>query len=272
MASPSFQFVIFVHSIFFILAFILLASAVKPLGANLSVIALLFFFNPYLYLIHLTAIRQSIAISVFVIFISLYLKYRIKFLLFFGALLPMSFHKAGLIYILITPIIFVSRRVYLLRNSTKIFFSITLLVFFYIILYEFRLPGILSKFQFYLDNLPRGNISISTLLYFIFISVLFFTSSPARSLGEQQLEIYTVLHLIVLMSLVLTAFSLYFNMFSRVTLFIDFFIPFYFACSKYPINRRIAFALLTCIYFIRNFTFLNTDIYYNGFSVYKSVL
>ena len=226
--SADFQFVILVHSLFFMFAFLLLGKVLRRLGCNLSVVALLFFLNPYLYLIHITALRQSMAICVFVLLVSLFLMYRRYLFVVLAITLPMFFHKAAIVYLVFIPLVFLFERIYAARWHHKTIF-LAVSVYLVAMFFDYELEGILVKYRVYVESSLGGPISITSLLYFLLLVFLFLTSKPCEVLDAESERIYKILHALVLISLTLSAFALYFPLFSRVSLFFDFFIPFYFA-------------------------------------------
>ena len=269
--SPNFQFVVLTQSLFFMSAFLVLGKALRRLECNLSLVALLVFLNPYLYLIHLTAIRQSMAICIFVLFVSLFLMYRRYLFIVLAITLPMLFHKAALVYLVSIPLLIFIERIYAARWHHKILYSAVTIYLIYLIL-EVGMSGILGKYNVYIERSLGGPISITTLLYVVWLSFLFLTSKPRKALDGESERIYTTLHALVFLSLILSTFSIFFPHFSRITLFFDFFIPFYFACSRFVIPRYFAYISLVSIYLIRNYTFLSTEIYGVGFGTYRIFL
>ena len=149
--STNFQFVILVQSLLFITAFFLLTKALRRLGCNPSLVALLFFLNPYLFLIHLTAIRQSMAICIFVIFISLFLIHRRYLFIVLAVALPMLFHEASILYLSVIPILVFVERIYSAKWHHKIFYS-ALALYLLSSVFAIGLPDTFIKYDVYVGE------------------------------------------------------------------------------------------------------------------------
>jgi hypothetical protein len=267
LVSSDFQFVIFSQSVIFLLAFFSLGRALNFTQCNLFVVALLFFLNPYLYLIHLSALRQSMAICSFVLFLSLFLMYRKYIFAFLMLSIPVLFHKASLVYFFIPFFLLFANSFYNKKWYIKLIVLVAVLPLIKMFLMA-NLTGMLSKYSFYYEQLSGFSISITTLIYVLVIGTLVLTSKPKFDLEGKEQYIYNVLHMMAFISLLFSFVSLFFPMFSRVTLFFDFFLPFYFACSRFIIGRYYVYFVLILVYLIRNYSFLSSELWYKGFGSY----
>ncbi|ENK2326844.1 EpsG family protein [Vibrio vulnificus] len=265
--SSDYQFVILSQSVIFLLAFFSLGKALKFTQCNLFVVALLFFLNPYLYLIHLSALRQSMAICSFVFFLSLYLMYRRYIFIFLMLAIPMLFHKASLVYLSIPFALIFANVFYPKKWYVKLLLLFSVLPLINLFLRD-NLTGLLSKYNFYYEQLSEFSLSLTTLIYVLVIAFLIFTSKPKFELGHEEQSIYNIMHVMAFISLLFSFVALFFPMFSRVTLFFDFFLPFYFACSKFTVSRYCIYFFLILVYLIRNYSFLSAELWYNGFGSY----
>jgi transmembrane protein EpsG len=263
-----FQTVIFFHSLIFIIAFISLYKAILKDRANLSVIGLLFFLNPYLFLIHLTALRQSLAISFFVIFFSLYLAKCKRVYIFIAVLLPLMFHRSAVVYVVAVPLILLSsKRLYFSTALVKILLmclSVILVGVSTEILLKFDL---LAKYSIYFEGFNTSNFSITTASYISSVFLVLLNATAVNRYAPSYA--YQLLYGFVYLSLVLSVISLFFPMFSRVVLFFDFFVPFFIAISRFSIPRIWVYLYFLMIYVVRNYTFLSSEMWFRGFGEYR---
>ena len=267
LVSADYQFVILSQSVIFLLAFFSLGKLLKFSQCNLFVVALLFFLNPYLYLIHLSALRQSMAICSFVLFLSLFLMYKRYVFAFLMLAVPVLFHKASLVYLFIPFALALSNSFYPKKWYVKILLLVAALPIIQVFLRD-NLTGILAKYNFYYEQLSGFSLSLTTLIYVLVIGTLVLTSKPKFELSNKEQSIYNALHMMAFISLLFSFVSLFFPMFSRVTLFFDFFLPFYFACSRFIVGRYYIYSFLIMVYLIRNYSFLSSELWYNGFGSY----
>lgn len=265
--SSDFQFVIFSQSAIFIIAFFTLGRALKFSRCNLFLVSLLFFLNPYLYLIHLSALRQSMAVCSFVFFLSLFMMHRKYIFILLMLFVPALFHKASLIYLLVPFALLFSGFFYKQKWYLKLLLIMSMFPLIKIFLRD-NLTGVLSKYSFYYGQLSGFSMSITTFMYVLGIGTLVLTSKPKFNLDDRGQSIYNFLHMMAFISLLFSSVSLFFPMFSRVTLFFDFFLPFYFACSRFIVGRYYVYSFLILVYLIRNYTFLSSELWYDGFGSY----
>ena len=183
-----------------------------------SFLVVYYFLNPYLFLIHLTAIRQSMAICIFVIFISLFLIHRRYLFIVLAVALPMLFHEASILYLSVIPILVFVERIYSAKWHHKIFYS-ALALYLLSSVFAIGLPDTFIKYDVYVERSLGSSISLSTLMYFVLVSFFFFTSKPHMVFDSDSGKIYKTLNVLVFVSLILSAFSLFFPHFSRVLLY-----------------------------------------------------
>jgi len=260
---PNFFFMIFFISIFYILVIYELIT--KNLNSNqywLAVFILLV--NPYLYLIHLSSIRQTLAICFFIIAVNFAIKRKILPYIFF-VILASGMHASATIllpvYFLITEKI--NKKIQLITLSmlflllfTPLFDSITNILMQYY-------P---SHYEFYYNE-QSGNSLRATLLSSIFFFVVFFNLNKL----EQKEIVYAKLSLIgTIFSMLafklsmVTRFSMYFEVFLIIT------IPQILNKIPNKILRYTILILLLLIYVLRYYSFFNNPLW-EKFWEYKSL-
>ena len=161
------------------------------------------------------------AICIFVIFISLFLIHRRYLFIVLAVALPMLFHEASILYLSVIPILVFVERIYSAKWHHKIFYS-ALALYLLSSVFAIGLPDTFIKYDVYVERSLGSSISLSTLMYFVLVSFFFFTSKPHMVFDSDSGKIYKTLNVLVFVSLILSAFSLFFPHFSRVALFFDF--------------------------------------------------
>jgi hypothetical protein len=267
---PSYQLLIVFHSVILLLAFISLINALKIYGCNPSIAGALFFLNPYLFLIHLTAIRQSLAVAIFIIFICLYMNYKRWFLLLLSIILPPLFHKAALVYLIVPLLLLFRDKIYYLRWFNKIALTLGGVIILKLIIGGLVI-GVFAKYAYYYENGISSDLSLTTLLYVLLLGFAIVFAKPNNKfyLGNHELFNYKIVYLFSYLTFCFSLFSLFLPMFSRVTLFFDMFIPFLLASSTFKVNRYLVCGCFIVVYLIRNVSFLKTKIWYEGFNSYE---
>lgn len=262
--SFDFQIIIIIQSVLFLFSFYILSRALKKNYCNTSIVGALVFFNPYLFLIHLSALRQSLAISVFVIFIALYLINKRFFCLIIACFIPALFHKAALIYTAIPFISMFMVHIFYFKPRNKFIMIFSVSTFFLLIL-KYVMVGIFSKYAYYFELGYSQNISVSLLIYIFMLSLVIYNAKP---IGINTFA-YDYVYALSFVGLICMIISLFIPMFSRITLFFDFFIPFLIASSRFSINKYIVILLFVVFYILRNVSFINNDMWFSGFGYYK---
>lgn len=272
--SPSFQILIAITSIFFlIIIYKLLSNNLSPFFAGLGFIV--FIINPYLFLMNLSAIRQCIALCIFVV--SLKFAYERKFLIYCAFIMFATlFHST---VILLLPIYFVAHGKKLAR-----FDVIIILVVFCVLMLENSLLEKLvdlglvffnnNNYYHYIDSGVGNSLRATILTGVSFVYVLI----NLTKLRDKHL-MYAKLYLIGLTFGMLahqfsmfTRFQMYFDIFSIVTLpgIIN-----YYSCSDESkvakiINIYIFPILILLIYLLRYLSFFFTP-RWDSFKVYHTI-
>lgn len=272
---PSFQVLIAVISFFYLLAAYKLIT--KNLSAEYQGLAvLIFLLNPRIFIISLSAIRQSVAITLFVLAVYFALKKKpiLYMIIIIMAsmfhvsaifLLPMYFianeKKVGNTYI----IVFVSLLAGLLLSSGLLNWVLSLL------------EGFLSSHTHYMHFLDgETNTLRATLLSSLYLIYLLLNVKKLEGKTLAFTKLYMVAMFIAIMAFripLFTRFQQYFDIFSIVSL------PGIIAYNYKNENRRFArlvyvYAfplLLLAIYILRYYSFFQND-WAEAFRTYKTIL
>lgn len=262
---PNFYLLIAIVSFFYVFTIYFLISKNLRIKSYWFAILILLI-NPYLFLIHLSSIRQTIAICFVVFAIHFATKRKFLFYIIF-IVIAAGFHKSA---ILLLP-------VYFFLNESKI----TKIKYIFIYgalglmiatpLFEIVINKVLDYFPSYRNYVEEGDrhsLRATLISSFFFFLVAF----NINKLQGKEI-IYGKLALIATM-ISLFAFNL--SMITRVGMYFDIFliiaIPLIFFRLKLKISKQILFMMMLSIYLARYISFLNTPLWIKGYSVYRTIL
>ena len=272
--SPSFQVLIAITSIFFlIVVFKLLSDNLSPFFAGLGLI--IFLINPYLFLMNLSAIRQCIALCIFIV--SLKFAYERKFLMYCTfVLFATLFHSTA---ILLLPVYFIAHG----KKLTKIDVIIILVVF-YVLMVE---NGLVEKivdlglgffnnntYYHYIDS-GMGNSLRATILTGVSFVYVLLNLTKLRDRHLMYGKLYLIglaFGMLAYQFAMFTRLQMYFDIFSIVTLpgIINYY--YYSDESKVAkiINMFVFPITILLIYFLRYISFFVTP-RWESFTVYHTI-
>lgn len=260
--SPSFNFLIFLTTLFyFIVIFKLIFSNVKKNRYWMSVLILLL--NPYLFLIHLSAIRQTIAILFFIISVKyIYERKIIKYI--FCLVIAAGFHKSSLL--LIPFYFFLNTKKISKKEYVFIFLSI---IFIFTNYFQILLNIILQKFPgyiFYLKNAQGNSIRsiIFSAVYFIFVLLYLNRLKEKKIIYGKLYLISTIISIWTIKIAMLTRIGMYFDIFMIIT------IPNLLEEIKDKNIRLFFTMILFSIFLLRYLSFFNTELW-RSFFEYKTI-
>lgn len=262
--SPSFHVLVALFSFLYILVFYFFIKK------NLTVeqywfACLIWLINPYLFLVHLSTFRQTIAICLFIVAVYFMIKRSfIKYLIII--IIAMNFHMSAVILI---PL-------YFFVNMNKVTFKqkITLCILLMLCLMTPLIDIILSYFlQFFHVNYryyyeqARGNSIRATILssFYFFLILINLHKLEGKHLIFGKLSLVaTIISLLAYKVSMLTRIGMYFDVFLILT------IPMIFSVIKNRSYKLILFLIMLLIYILRYYSFFTGDIFgdhYQGYNV-----
>ena len=221
-------------------------------------------------LMNLTALRQSVAISFYILFVDSLIQNKYFKSLFF-ALIGINFHGSSAVVFVLTFILYLFKWV-----STR-FYSITIL-FLFLFLFLFG-DFLLLKFNFlfnyfdkYSDYSEFGNVGSGIGLFINFIFLIFYSLALLNSKNNEE----TLILKIFMMKFLLIPLSLNLIMLSRLAFFFDFLsiVSVYLVVKNiYNFYLKVIFLLLYLIwYLIGYFRFFFDPVWTKYFFEYKTIL
>ena len=232
----------------------------------------IYIFNPYLMLIHASAMRQSLAISLVVLsFNYLYKKDFLRFILII--LISSYFHTSALI-----TLIFIPLTIYPWKINLKvgiIFCSIFIILFGAGSLVMastndfFQL--FLIRYEHHLENdieLNQG-IGLGVAFQFIILMVTLYYARFQNKEGDTLFKIYIISFLFIPLSLyiwLIARIGLYFTIFSIAV------IPIIVAGIKNKLLRKIVPIVFIAFTLFNFFIFFQSEVWIEDFGVYKSII
>lgn len=265
----NFSIIILITSLFLCFSYAYLINNFVPKNYHWLAI-FIFLANPDLFLINLSAMRQSISISIFLLSVNLIL--RKKTLLFYLNILFASlFHYSA---ILLLPFYHFRKQ---LLYRINLFYALLFFTFFMILLIfgdtvvQFLLSAVASitnKYDYYTDKSSIGS-GLGIIVYFNILLLILFFDHKLKSKDR----IFTKLFLLSILILPLT---LSINMIGRLILY---FVPF--SVIFYPlmvqtlqnIKQKVFFAFfIILLHFIFLLRFFSSEIYSHYYINYKSLL
>jgi hypothetical protein len=265
LAVPNFYVLIALISLFYIVVIgYLINSNLKVRQYWFSVLILLI--NPYIFLIHLSSLRQTLAICFFVIAVNFAIKRKIiPYLLF--VLLASGMHSSAIILL---PIYFILTDKPF-NKKYQIIVIIVLGIFLTTPLFDLIANQVLdylpSHYQYYYNQGIQNTLRATLISSFFLFLVLF----NIHKLKGKEI-IYGKLSLIATMVSIL-AFRV--SMMTRIGMFFDLFliitIPQIFCRIEKKIYRQILFIILIGIYFLRYYSFFTNPLW-ESFREYQTIL
>lgn len=264
---PNFFVFVTLHSAIYIYCVSFLIFSGLP-SHNVWLGFLLLLINPYLFLVHLSALRQTLAICAFILSIHFLIKKK-RLLSIFLILIAAGFHKSALI--LLPVPFFLNDRKFRLRHFCLIFFSLFSLLF--TPLFENLLLSFFNwfpQFRVYSHYVEQemGNSVRATMLTFLFFLFVLLNINSLRGreiiLAKLSLIAYYISTIAYKVSMV-NRIGMYFQIFSIVVL------PMIFLRNRNSIICKIASSVLLLIYLLRYFSFFNNPIWQGAYHQYKSV-
>ncbi|MBA4310807.1 MAG: hypothetical protein C0425_10810 [Chlorobiaceae bacterium] len=262
---PNFQWMIALLSFFYVVVVYYLIKKSLP-RCYYWIAVMILLINPYLFLIHLSSIRQTIALCFFVIAIYFVFKRKlIPYCIF--VLLAAGFHKSA---ILLIPVYFVLSAN---RINGKSFFGIVfmLVALLFTPLFDFTLDWVLSffpRYSYYL-TLELGNSLRSTLLTFFYFLMIILNINRLEGkeiiFGKLALLSTSVSILSYKVSMI-TRMNIYFELFMIVA------IPLILYRTKSVGWKLFWFIGSVSIYFLRYYSFFQDPLWEAAYGTYKTIL
>lgn len=229
--------------------------------------SLILLINPYLFLIHLSAFRQTLSICFVILAVYYGIKKRAIFY-FFLVLIASGFHQSALIML---PIYF------LLTNKKLNVVKITTIVFLVFILLSTPLLGTLinwtldffpSHYSSYYEEGLQNSLRSTLISSFFFFLILFnINKLEGQDLIYGKLSlIATIISLLAYKVSMISRIGMYFDVFLIVT------IPVIFSKIKNVRLRTLLFVLMIFIYLLRYWSFFNNDIWIDSYGTYQTIL
>lgn len=263
---PNFNVFVAVNSFFYMVCiFILIKNNLSRNQYWLATLILLI--NPYLFLIHLSSFRQTLAIC-FVILAVYFVIKKQTILYFLFVLLASGFHQSALI---ILPAYF------LLTTKKVSFIKGILIIVIVILLLSTSLMNTLilsiinyfpTNYLYYFNQDLQNSMRATLISSFFFFLILF---NINRLKGKEM--IYGKLALI---STIISLLAFKVSMITRVGMYFDIFliviIPLIFSKMKQGKIRIILFLLTLTIYFLRYWSFFNNEVWMDSYRTYQTIL
>ena len=264
--TPNFEVFIAIISLLYIITIYYLVK--RNLNINdywFSIILLLL--NPYLFLVHLSSIRQTIAICIFIFAVDFAIK-RKPLLYFLLILAATGFHSSAII---LMPIYFIA-------NSKKINKKLILLIYATIIIlvatpiFETIIHFVLNKlslntlYQHYFEQGLQNSLRATLIAsIFLFIIILNINKLEGKDLIYGKLSLIAAIISILTYKLsMMTRVGMYFDVFFIITL------PQILKIVEKKVNKQILFIIIISIYFLKYISFFNNPLW-RGYNYYKII-
>jgi transmembrane protein EpsG len=225
---------------------------------------LLLLINPYLFLIHLSSLRQTIAILIFVLSTKYLInKNLIKYV--FTIFIASLFHSSAIILLLIYPFISPNK----LKSKNVIVFIIALILVVTTPLLDYILNfafNYFPEYRFYYLQGITNSIRSTILTSFILTFILLFSN-----MVKNKYRIYTKLSIFALSLSILT---LKVSMMNRMVMYFEIFLiiilPVLFINGKNTLAKKFFIAIVIIIYILRYVSFFSNPLWEN-FNRYRSL-
>lgn len=261
----NFYLLISITSLFYLFTiYFLIKSNLRVKQYWLALLILLI--NPYLFLIHLSSIRQTIAIC-FVVFAFHFAKKRklLKYLLFI--IIAAGFHQSALILL----------PVYFLLNESKLNKKRIILTFGFIVillitpLFEIILNKALEYFPsyyYYVEQDAQNSLRATLISSFFFFLIIFnINKLEGKEIIYGKLSLFaTVISILSIKLSMLTRVGMYFDIFLIIG------IPLILSRLKNKVSKQILFIIIIAIYLLKYFAFFENPLWSGGYGTYRTIL
>lgn len=264
--APTYEVFIAIISLFYIISIhYLMRSNLNINNYWFAIIILLL--NPYLFLVHLSSLRQTIAICIFIFAVDAAVK-RKSLLYFLLILAATGFHSSAII---LMPIYFIANTRRISKNLILlIFIGILILIatplFETVIYFVLNKLSLASLYQHYFEQGLQNSFR-ATMIASIFFFVIIFNINKL----EGREIIYAKLSLIASIISIL-AYKL--SMLSRVGMYFDVFLivtlPHILNIVEKKLTKQILFIIIIAIYLLKYISFFNNPLW-EGYNFYKII-
>lgn len=223
-------------------------------------------FNPAFLLVHSTAMRQTVAILIFLLSINFI--HKKKFIIFIlCVLLAATFHKSSLTILVISPFLFQNRKVNMIYGS--ILFSIYLFIFAFGNLLLPYIGMLISLFSERYETYVDKGIANSG-LGFIFYSSLFILTLFLDKIQDKKNALFFKLAIVYSM---LMPFTLIIEMTSRIGMYFSpaVIIVYPFIAKSLKLFKGIFLSILILFTLYQFFQFFYSDTYTKYFMEYRTI-
>ncbi|WP_162200602.1 EpsG family protein [Mesobacillus campisalis] len=263
---PNFYVMVAILSFFYICTlFLLIKSTLYIRQYWFAVLILLI--NPYLFLVHLSSFRQTIALC-FLVFAVHFLTKGKRLFYFLFISIAVGFHQSALVMF----------PVYFLLNQKKIN-AVKIVTIMGVVILLLITPLSDTLFKWILDFFPKGysyyyeqglqNSLRATLIssFYFFLIVLNINKLTGRELIYGKLAlIATIISLLAYKASMINRIGMYFDIFLIVT------IPLIFSKMKQGKVRLILFVAMFGIYILRYWSFFNNPVWIEFYGTYQTIL
>jgi hypothetical protein len=260
--SPTYRFLIIIHSFLY---FSILYYIIKFYIKNNKVYFFMFFMiNPYIFLIHMSALRQSLAILIFLIGCYYSFSKNNKIPLVLAIILSTMFHTSAIVLIILIPL-------FSILNSETTYKKILLIFILALLLPHINNLEIISdllerlgfdfliRYKIYIEDSQTNSTSSVITKFIIFLGL-----SYLCILFKQE-KCYVRNFALIASAIELAAYAM--PMISRLAMYFEMFIPIMLAnaMNKYR-NGNIVCIILLIIYGLRYVNFFTDSIYAEPYS------
>lgn len=262
---PNFYVFIAIISLFYIITIhYLIKNNLKVKQYWFAVLLLLI--NPYLFLIHLSSLRQTLAICFFIFAVNFAVKRKLVMYIIF-TLIAVGMHSSAIIllplYFILTESKFKKKWIFITYTSLVILIATPL---FDIIAYKIlqRFPG---NYMYYFEQGMQNSIRstmISSLFFFFIIFNMNKLEGKEIIYGKLSL-IATIISLLGIKVSIITRIGMYFDIFLIIT------IPQIFAKIDKKLYKKVLFIIMISIYILRYYSFFINPLW-KSYVNYKTIL
>lgn len=264
-AIPNFYiFIALISMIYLIMIWYLIKNNLKVNQYWFAVLLLLI--NPYLFLIHLSALRQTLAICLFVLSVNFLIRKRlIPYVI--CILLASGFHASAIIlmpmYFFLTEKPFKKKYVLI----TIIFLGVLLFTPLFDIVANKVLDYLPNHYRYYYNQGLQNSIRASIISsFYLFLIAFNLPKLKGKEIIYGKLSlISTVLSVLAVKVSMITRVGMYFDLFLIIT------IPQIFSRIEKKVYRQILFMVLIGIYLLRYYSFFITPLW-ESFRDYQTIL
>lgn len=264
--SPSFQFLIIIHSFFYMFTMYYLMK--KFLNQNNLWIGLVILLvNPYLFLIHLSSLRQTVAMCCFIWAVLFWIDNK-KIIPFLLIAVGISFHKSAIILL---PIMFLltmkkNKKVWIQGSFVATLILVATPLFDFVLNFVMKfLPAHYSIV--YLSEKSGNSLSSTVLSFVIYIIVLI---SYDKLEGKEL-----IIGKLMIIGSIISVLTYKISMLTRVQSYFDIFFivlfPIILNKQDNKLKKIIIFILVLGIYLLRYYSFFTNPLWIEGYSHYKSI-